>query len=103
MKKELNKLAKEELITLVWNHRANIKRISKLYLKAKTELDYLQRRNKIVENRLRHLKEMWEMKNGCKLKFERIDAHIRKEKKTEKKIKIEFEDNKNGNAKDERV
>ena len=41
MKKELNKLAKEELITLVWNHRANIKRISKLYLKAKTELDYL--------------------------------------------------------------
>ena len=43
------------------------------------------------------------MKNGCKLKFERIDAHIRKEKKTEKKIKIEFEDNKNGNAKDERV
>ena len=102
MKRDLTILPKADLVILVTNYYATLSRVSKLYLKSKTENNYLERRNKIVEARLKHLKELWEKKNRCKITFDNIDAFIKKEKKLEKQLKY-IAEVKDGYAKNERI
>lgn len=91
MRKNINNLSKQDLIVLANNMNANLQKLSQLYIKSKTENEYLKRKNKIVEDRLNHLKALWEKRIGCKLKFTKIDSIIRKENRLKKRIKVEFE------------
>ena len=102
MNTDLSEKTKEELVVIAFSCNANLSKVSKLYLKMKAEYGYLQRRNKILEDRMDYLKGMWEKKVSCKLTFKKIDSIIRKEHKIKHREVIKFED-KNGNAKDERL
>ena len=84
--------SKEELIVLASNSYASLQSVSKLYMDMKTEYNYLSRRNNILEKRIKHLKDIWEKKNGCRITFDRIDAIIKREEKLKGRPKIKFEE-----------
>ena len=97
MTQNLHNKDKQALIILVSNRNATIIRISKLYLKLKTEHAYLKRRYKIVEDRLNYVKKKWEKKIGCNITFDGIDDAIKRENTIKKRKR------KNDNTKNERL
>lgn len=99
MKRDITELSKDDLIILAKNYSATMSRVSKLYNKSKADYNYLKRRNEIVEDRLKYLKDIWEKKMGCNTNFVGADRNIRKGKKRENKKNsyISYSENNGGN------
>ena len=89
MEQDLNNKTKEELVVLMSSYYASMQSLSKLYLKSKTENNYLKRKTKIAEDRVSYMKDIWEKRNRCLLTFEKIDADIRRKKYSKNIIKFE--------------